>query len=292
MEDYNLVQDFIDEATKSNKKISEVVLEWQAKTLHTTEEKVYEGMLKNYRVMKTSIEEGLKEDLRSVSGLTGGMAYKMKESYKNGNFSGSFMGKLIYSALSVGEVNACMGCIVAAPTAGSCGIIPACLYTMETERNIPEHDVVMALVNASGIGYIIAKNASISGAEGGCQAECGSAAAMIASGMVEILGGTPEQCGDAVAQALKMLMGLVCDPVAGLVEEPCVVRNAGSATIAVTAAELTLAGIKSIIPVDEVISAMDEVGKLLPTSLKETAKGGVATTPTGQRLMEEIFEKK
>ncbi|MFV0520133.1 MAG: L-serine ammonia-lyase, iron-sulfur-dependent, subunit alpha [Lachnospirales bacterium] len=289
MRKFYSLKGIIDYATEHNMKISDVALKFQSEDLDVTEEHIYNDFKNKYNIMKESIKKGLVENSKSVSGLTGGMAYKMYKSYEKGNFSGSFLGKVIYSALSVSEHNACMGCIVAAPTAGSCGIIPACLITLEEERGLSEEETIRALINASAVGYIISRNATVSGAEGGCQAECGSAAAMISSGMVEMLGGTPEQCGFAVAQSLKMLMGLVCDPVAGLVEEPCVVRNAGSATIAVTSAELSLAGIHSIIPVDEVIEAMYQVGKLLPDSLRETAEGGIAITDTGKRLMEEIF---
>ncbi len=289
MRKFCTLKDIIDYATENNMKISEVALKFQAEDLGVDTDYIYDNFKAKYEIMKESIEKGLVENSKSVSGLTGGMAYKMYKSYEKGNFSGSFLGKVIYSALSVSEHNACMGCIVAAPTAGSCGILPACLITLQEDKGFSEEETIMGLINASAVGYIISRNATVSGAEGGCQAECGSASAMIASAMVEMLGGTPEQCGFAVAQSLKMLMGLVCDPVAGLVEEPCVVRNAGSATIAVTSAELSLAGIHSIIPVDEVIEAMYQVGKLLPDSLRETAEGGVATTDTGKRLMEEIF---
>ncbi len=292
MKEFKLLEDIIQKANNENKKISQIVLEAQAKDNDVSEEEIYNSMLNRYIIMKESISKGLQEGTKSVSGLTGGDAYKMQQSVAKGNFSGSFLGKVIYSALAVSEVNACMGCIVAAPTAGSCGILPACLITLQEENNISEEDTVMALINASAVGYIIARNATVSGAEGGCQAETGSAAAMIASGMVEMLGGTPDMSGHAAAQALKMLLGLVCDPVAGLVEEPCVVRNAGASTIAVTATELSLAGIVSIIPVDEVIDAMYAVGNSLPDTLRETAKGGVAITPTGLKLQEEIFGNK
>ncbi|MFV0441172.1 MAG: L-serine ammonia-lyase, iron-sulfur-dependent, subunit alpha [Lachnospirales bacterium] len=291
MRKFSDLKGIIEYACENNLKISEVALKIQSLELGVDEDVIYQDFKHKYDIMKESIENGLVENSKSVSGLTGGMAYKMLQSYKKGNFSGSFLGKVIYSALSVSEHNACMGCIVAAPTAGSCGIIPACLLTLQEEHGVSERDTIMGLINASAVGYIISRNATVSGAEGGCQAECGSASAMIASGMVEMLGGNPNECGHAVSQSLKMLMGLVCDPVAGLVEEPCVVRNAGSATIAVTAAELSLAGIESIIPVDEVIDAMFQVGKLLPDSLKETAEGGVAITDTGKKLTEEIFGK-
>ncbi len=286
---FNTYKEIIDLATKENITISTLTLRETAIHAKMTEEEVYEDMYRKYKVMKAAIEKGLEDDKPSPTGLSGDMAFKMKKSVDKGNFSGRFFGEIIYSALAVSEVNACMGCVVAAPTAGSCGVIPACLYTLQRQHNLTDDEIVRALINASAAGLIIAKNASISGAEGGCQAECGSAAAMIASGMVEAFGGTPEQCGDAVAHALKSLMGLVCDPVAGLVEEPCIVRNVAAATVAVSSAELALAGIKTIIPVDEVIETMGRVGKQLPMELRETARGGLATTPTGLAIQKKFF---
>ena len=182
-----------------------------------------------------------------------------------------------------------MGKIVAAPTAGSCGILPGTILSLLEERELPEDIAVMALFTAGAFGMVIATNASIAGAQGGCQAECGSASAMAAAALVEMAGGTPEMCGHACAIAIKNQLGLVCDPIAGLVEVPCVKRNAGGVACAFTAAELALAGIKSVIPVDEVIDAMREVGDAMPCALKETALGGLAATPTGIRLKHEIF---
>lgn len=289
--DFNTLKEIIDKATEENITISKLTLRETAKAEKITEEEVYNDMLKKYNIMKNAINRGLKDDKPSPSGLSGDMAFKMKKSVEKGNFSGNFMGEIIYSALAVSEVNACMGCVVAAPTAGSCGVIPSCLHTLQRQHNLTDEQIVLALTNASAVGLILAKNASISGAEGGCQAECGSAAAMIASGIVEIFGGTPQQCGDAVAQALKSLMGLVCDPVAGLVEEPCITRNVAAATVAVSSAEMALADIGTIIPVDEVIETMGRVGKQLPMELRETARGGLATTPTGRDIHKKIFGK-
>ena len=182
-----------------------------------------------------------------------------------------------------------MGRIVASPTAGSCGILPAAVLTMQAERNIPEHDCVMSLFTASAVGIVIANNASLAGAEGGCQAECGSASAMAAAALTELAGGTPEMIGNAVAIALKNVLGLVCDPVAGLVEIPCIKRNASGVAGAIVAAELALSGIKSAIPADEVITAMKKVGDMISPALKETAEGGLAATPTGRKLYEKVF---
>ena len=249
------------------------------------EKEVFEKMSAMYQVMREAVHEGCRQDLKSLSGLTGGMAFKMKQYVeRKENFSQNFMGNIIYRALAVAELNAAMGKIVAAPTAGSCGILPACLTSLEDIYHIDREKIIMALLNASAVGDIIAENASISGAYGGCQAECGSASAMAASAMTEAMGGSPAACGHAAALALKSLLGLVCDPVLGLVEEPCIIRNANSASIAVCSAEMSLAGIKSIIPVDQVINAMKEIGEQMSPSLKETAEGGLANTPCARAL--------
>ena len=192
-------------------------------------------------------------------------------------------------ALAANEANAAMGRICAAPTAGSSGVLPGVLFALAEERGLPEEKLALPLVTAGAIGMVIASRASLAGAEGGCQAECGSAAAMAAGAAVDLLGGTPEQIGHAVALSLKNLLGLVCDPVAGLVEVPCVKRNAGAATLALLAADMALAGIQSVIPVDEVIDAMAEVGQAMSPALRETAKGGLAATPTGLACAERIL---
>ena len=232
----------------------------------------------------------MEEDTRSVSGLTGGSAWKMKQQVDAGkNICGSLFGHAMTMALAVSETNACMGKIVAAPTAGSCGILPAVLLSVMEEKNIPEEDVVMSLFTASALGLVIANKASIAGAEGGCQAECGSASAMAAGALVEMCGGTPQMVADACAIAIKNILGLVCDPVAGLVEIPCIKRNAMGTANAFTAAELALAGITSAIPVDEVIWAMKKVGDSMAVTLKETGEGGLAATPTGKALRQQVF---
>jgi L-serine dehydratase len=203
--------------------------------------------------------------------------------------SGEFCATAMAKAIAIAECNASMGRIVAAPTAGSCGILPATILTMEALYHIPEEKLILSLFTAGAIGLVIVREASIAGAEGGCQAECGSAAALAAAAMVELRGGTPSQAANACAIAIKNQLGLVCDPVAGLVEVPCVKRNAGGVMCAIAAADMALAGIKSVIPVDEVISAMREVGEALPATLRETAQGGLAVTPTGLALKQKIF---
>jgi L-serine dehydratase len=197
--------------------------------------------------------------------------------------------KAIAYAIAVGEANAAMGRICAAPTAGSSGVIPGVFFALLEEGILSRADLPRALATAGAIGMVIASRASLSGAEGGCQAECGSAAAMAAGAVTDILGGSPDQTGHAVAICLKNMLGLVCDPVAGLVEVPCVKRNAGAAGQALVAVEMSLSGIESRIPVDEVIDAMDAVGRALPTKLRETAKGGLAVTPTGNKLAQKIL---
>lgn len=287
---YDAVSELVAEAERSGKKISELVLDDQAAVCETSKEKLYKKMFKSFRIMQSSVEDGMEEDTRSVSGLTGGSAWKMKQQVDAGkNICGSLFGHAMTMALAVSETNACMGKIVAAPTAGSCGILPAVLLSVMEEKNIPEEDVVMSLFTASALGLVIANKASIAGAEGGCQAECGSASAMAAGALVEMCGGTPQMVADACAIAIKNILGLVCDPVAGLVEIPCIKRNAMGTANAFTAAELALAGITSAIPVDEVIWTMKKVGDSMAVTLKETGEGGLAATPTGKALRQQVF---
>lgn len=287
---YNTVEELVEAAASSQKKISEIVLEQQATDMESTIEEVYTTMESSFDVMRQSVISGLDETLRSPSGLSGGSAAKLKKAVEEGkNHYGHLLGNAISMALAVTEFNSCMGKIVAAPTAGSCGVIPAALISIMDEYDLPKRDIVMSLFTASAIGMVIAKCASIAGAEGGCQAEVGSASAMAAAALTEIFDGTPQMVSDSCAIALKNTMGLVCDPVAGLVEVPCIKRNAMGVANAFTASELACAGIKSVIPADEVILAMRQVGQLMSTSLKETAEGGLAATPTGCRLCRQIF---
>lgn len=226
---------------------------------------------------------------RSVSGLVGGDGLKMRLYARRGeSIGGEFIDEVIVQALSMAESNACMRRIVAAPTAGSCGVVPAVLLPLCEREKHTQHELLEALYVSAGIGAVIAHRASISGAAGGCQAEIGTASAMAAGALVSLRGGTNEQIGHAVAMALKNLMGLVCDPVAGLVEVPCVKRNVIGAVNAISAADMALAGIESRIPVDEVIDAMGEVGRRMPVEFRETALGGLAATPTGKQIKERM----
>ena len=287
---YDSVAELVNEAEKRGLKLSELVLKSQAQIAEKTEAEMFAQMARSLEVMKESVQEGMSKDKRSASGLTGGDAYKMNEALLGGNtIAGPFFGKAMVKAIAVAQTNACMGRIVASPTAGSCGILPAALLTLQEERNIPDKDLIMALFTASAIGIVIATNASVAGAAGGCQAECGAASAMAAAALVELCGGTPKQAEHACAIALKNILGLACDPVAGLVEIPCIKRNAGGVGNALVAAELALAGVESHIPADEVIVAMKKVGDMMSPTLKETAEGGLAVTPTGKKLCEKVF---
>ena len=236
-------------------------------------------------------DESYREEDRSNSGLTGGDGGRMtRYGRQTGEDSlcGAFFSEVIAGALRMGECNACMKRIVAAPTAGACGVLPAVLLPCRRRYGLSDEALVQALYIASGFGMIIAERACIAGAEGGCQAECGSAAAMAAAAVVEMLGGTPRMAFHGAAMALKNVLGLTCDPVAGLVEIPCIKRNASGAVNALLCADLALAGVESYIPFDEVVDAMYAVGKAMPMSLRETAKGGLAVTPTGLRMRDEI----
>ena len=290
---YQSIQELVSAAEERGLKISELVMLDQAEAMEQTPEEIYERMRRSFEVMRESVAEGQKKDLRSMSGLTGGEGYLMKRYAEstNGGLCGDFLSKAIARALAVAGCNAAMGRIVAAPTAGSCGILPGCLVSLYEDRGIPERDIVMSIFTAGAFGMVIAANSSIAGAQGGCQAECGSAAGMAAASLVEVMGGKPSQCGDACAIAIANQLGLVCDPVAGLVEIPCIKRNVSGLMIAFSSADLALAGVGPKIPVDECVDAMREVGNALPAALKETAGGGLAPTPTGVKLRKQVFGK-
>ena len=289
---YDSIAEIVQEANTRGSSISQVVLEDQAADMGVSKDFILKRMAGALEVMSRAAQTGLKADTRSVSGLTGGDGNRMSVYASQGSaLGGDFCARAIALALAVQEYNASMGKIVAAPTAGSCGILPAGLLTMMEKRGSSEQQAAMALITAGAIGLVIANEATIAGAQGGCQAECGSAAAMTAAALVELAGGSNDMVAQAAAIALKNQMGLVCDPVAGLVEVPCVKRNAGGVMCAICAADMALAGVTSVIPVDEVIGAMREVGEALPAALKETSLGGLAVTPTGIAIKEKIFGK-
>ncbi|MBR6615153.1 MAG: L-serine ammonia-lyase, iron-sulfur-dependent, subunit alpha, partial [Lachnospiraceae bacterium] len=256
---------------KENKKISEAMFEREVTHLEADPERTMEKMRKAYSIMKGSVKKPMEEDIISMGGMIGGESKKLHTLRNEGkNLCGSLVSKAIAYAMGVLEVNASMGLIVAAPTAGSSGVIPGVLCSVQEEYGFSDEEIVQALFNAGGIGYLITRNATTAGAEGGCQAEVGSASAMAASAVVELFGGTPRQCMDAASLAIVNILGLVCDPIGGLVENPCQNRNAMGASNALVAAELVLAGIKSITPIDETIEVMYAVGKSIPSELRET----------------------
>lgn len=289
MFEYKSISELVNAASSAERTISEVVLADQAEQLCISPDALFERMDARLSVMEDSVKAGMNPALRSTSGLTGGDASRMWDHAASGGICGGFTNRAMARALAVSENNAAMGKIVAAPTAGSCGILPGAVVSMLDEGRCSREAAVMALFTAGAFGMVIAQNASIAGAEGGCQAECGSAAAMAAAALVELMGGTPQQCAHACAMAIKNQLGLVCDPVAGLVEIPCIKRNVSGVAIAFSSAEMALAGIESKIPADECIGAMREVGCSIPTALRETAKGGLAATPTGERLRGQVF---
>ncbi|MEW6064270.1 MAG: L-serine ammonia-lyase, iron-sulfur-dependent, subunit alpha [Bacillota bacterium] len=289
---YRTVAELVALAREHGKTIGEVVLEQEVQTTGRAREEIFSHMEKSLLVMEQAVEKGINEAVLSRSGLTGGDALRLKEYAKSGKSlcQGVVLDAVNY-ALATSEVNASMGLIVATPTAGSSGVLPGCLLAAGRHLENSRQQMVSALFNAGGIGYVIANNATISGAAGGCQAEIGAAAAMAASAVVELAGGSPEQSAHAAAIALKNLLGLVCDPVAGLVEVPCVKRNSMGAAASIVAADMALAGITSVIPCDEVIEAMYKIGTMLPSCLRETSLAGLATTPTGQELNRKINNK-
>lgn len=273
--------------------IAELMIAEQAKETDETPEKIVQQMTEYYRVMKDAVVKGLETEITSRSGLVGGDGRKMNEYVAVSEPSvGEWSGKAMAYSLSVSEVNASMGRIVATPTAGSCGIIPGVFVSSQERFGWDDEVLVNGLFCAGAIGYVIANNSFISGAEGGCQAEVGSAIGMAAGAMVELRGGTPEQVVHAVGLALKNTLGLICDPVAGLVEIPCIVRNGLGAVNALAAADMALAGVRSVIPSDEVIGVMLEIGTQMPSEHRETALGGLAQTPTGRKLTEQIKNAK
>ncbi|MED1202113.1 L-serine ammonia-lyase, iron-sulfur-dependent, subunit alpha [Heyndrickxia acidicola] len=283
------VAELIALAESQNKKISDIMIEQEVEFTGKTKEEILSRMDENLRVMEEAVEKGL-QGVRSHSGLTGGDAVLMQRYIEKGNFlSGETILDAVSKAVATNEVNAAMGTICATPTAGSAGVVPGTLFAVKKKLNPTREQMIHFLFTSGAFGFVVANNASISGAAGGCQAEVGSAAGMAAAAIVEMAGGTPSQCAEAMAITLKNMLGLVCDPVAGLVEVPCVKRNAMGAANAMVAADMALAGITSRIPCDEVIDAMFKIGQSMPSALRETAQGGLADTPTGRRLEAKIF---
>ena len=282
------MKEIFERSARENIPFWEIVLQYDMEERQVSRQASMAKMLSTWQAIQDAADSYTGTQ-RSVSGLVGGDGLKMRLYARRGeSIGGEFMDEVIVQAISMAESNACMRRIVAAPTAGSCGVVPAVLLPLCEREHYTQHELLEALYVASGIGAVIAYRASISGAAGGCQAEIGTASAMAAGALVSLRGGTNEQIGHAVAMALKNLMGLVCDPVAGLVEVPCVKRNVIGAVNAISAADMALAGIESRIPVDEVIDVMGEVGRRMPVEFRETALGGLAATPTGKAVKERM----
>lgn len=269
--------------------VFEVMIALEMETTRMPRTEILKKMEQQLTVMENAVEKGV-NGVSSATGLTGGDATKLKEYIEKGNFlSGETILTAVRNAVATNEVNAAMGLVCATPTAGSAGVVPGVLFAAKERLNMDREAMVRFLFTAGAFGLVIANNASISGAEGGCQAEIGSASAIASAALVDASGGTPEMCSAAIAMTLKNMMGLICDPVAGLVEVPCVKRNALGAAQAMISADMALAGITSVIPTDEVIAAMYKVGRQMPSIFKETAEGGLADTPTGREIKMRIF---
>lgn len=289
---YRSLAEAIRDAEARNMTLSALALEVEARDQGRPVSEIRDALRRALVVMREAVDRGLVGDLRSTSGLVGGDAAKMRTG-PDGPLAGTPFRDILARALAVQEVNAAMGVIVAAPTAGGAGVLPAVLTGIAAARNFDDEKLVDALATAGLIGAVVAERASLSGAEGGCQAETGAAAGMAAGAATEMLGGSPRQVGHATALAQQGTLGLVCDPLGGLVELPCVFRNATGAAIAMAAIEMAMAGIEFAIPVDEVIDTMGEIGKDMDVRYRETAGGGLAATPTGRRLAKErLYELK
>ncbi|WP_148359474.1 L-serine ammonia-lyase, iron-sulfur-dependent, subunit alpha [Peribacillus simplex] len=283
------VAELVELAESKQVKIAEIMILQEMEFSSLSREQIIEKMDRNLTVMEQAVERGLK-GVQSVTGLTGGDAVLLQNYIKTGKaLAGNLLLDAVSKAVATNEVNAAMGMICATPTAGSAGVVPGTLFAIKEKLNPTRAEMIDFLFTSAAFGFVVANNASISGAAGGCQAEVGSASGMAAAAIVELAGGTPSQAAEAMAITLKNMLGLVCDPVAGLVEVPCVKRNAMGASNAITAADMALAGITSRIPCDEVIDAMYKIGLTMPVALRETAEGGLAATPTGRKLAAEIF---
>lgn len=289
---YRSVADAIRDAEARGTTLAAVALEAESRDQGRPVEEIRDALRRALAVMREAVERGLVGDLKSSSGLVGGDAAKLRTG-PDGPLAGTPFRDILARALAVQEVNAAMGVIVAAPTAGGAGVLPAVLTGLAAARGIDDERLVDALATAGLIGAVVADRASLSGAEGGCQAETGAAAGMAAGAATEMLGGTPRQVGHATALAQQGTLGLVCDPLGGLVELPCVFRNATGAAIALAAIEMAMAGVEFAIPADEVIDTMGEIGAEMDVRYRETAGGGLAATPTGRRLARErLYELK
>ena len=283
-------QELLNICEENKRTIYDVCLEREVEISGLSKEEIQEKMAHSLEIMKNAAKKALVEDIKSMGGLIGGEAKKLTKGREDRKpVCGELMSKAMSYAMGTLEVNASMGLVVAAPTAGSCGILPGALVAMAEEFGLDDETLLKGLFTASAIGVIITRNATVAGAEGGCQAETGAAAAMASAAVVEMMGGSPRQALDSAAICLKNIMGLVCDPIAGLVEAPCQKRNALGVANALISAEMVLCNVPSLIPFDEAVEAMYKVGRSLPFELRETALGGVAATPTGCNMCKKIF---
>lgn len=285
--DFTNAQELILKSKELNMPISEIMLNREMEIFATSKDEIMSKLAHSYNIMKKSVNRPLEERVTTMGNLIGGEAQLMMK--YNSPISGSFFKKVIAYSMAVLEQNCSMGIIVAAPTAGSSGVIPGTFLAVQEEYNFNDEVMIEGLLTAGAVGYIVTRNATVSGAEGGCQAEVGSASAMAAAALVHMFGGNVDQLFDAAATSIANILGLVCDPIAGLVESPCQRRNAMGATNAIISADIALSGAKGLIPFDEIISAMYSVGKALPFELRESALGGVAGTKTGCDLSCKIF---
>jgi L-serine dehydratase len=289
--DFKNAKELLQVCSENKMKISEVMQKRECDLMDTTQDAIMDRMTEVYRIMKDSAKQAAEKPMKTMGGIIGGESRRLLQLAESGKslFPGIMARAAAYS-MGVLEVNASMGLIVAAPTAGSSGVVPGVFLAYQEENHATDEEMVQALFNAGAIGYLAMRNATVAGAVGGCQAEIGIAAAMAASAVVELRGGTPEQCEDAASTVLMNMLGLVCDPVAGLVEYPCQNRNASGAANALVAAEIALAGNKQLIPLDQMIEAMYSVGRRLPAALRETALGGCAITAAGQECAQCVFK--
>lgn len=289
---FQSIKELTELANQQNKKIAQIMIEQEIRVSGRSQTEIMEQMELNLQTMEAAVAKGIL-GVKSYSGLTGYDAVKLNEYLqKQSPLTDQTFVKALCYAVATNEVNAAMGLICATPTAGSAGVVPGVLLAMSEKLQTNREEMIEFLFTSAAFGFVVANNAFISGAEGGCQAEIGSASGMAAAALVELAGGTPEQSSHAFSLALKNMIGLACDPVAGLVEIPCITRNASGTANAIAAAEMALAGVESIIPADEVIEAMYEVGRNMPSDIRETGIGGLAGTKTGKEIAFKLFGQK
>lgn len=283
--DFKNAQELLDLCEKESCSVSSIMKKRECILGETTEEEIYNKMEHSLKIMRESVSVPVKSPKKSIGGLIGGEAQLLERHRLSGkSIAGPVLSKAITYSMAVLETNTTMGLIVAAPTAGSSGVLPGLLLALQEEYALKDREIVDALFNASAIGYLAMRNATVAGAVGGCQAEVGVASAMAASAAVELMGGSPDQCLHAATSVLMNFLGLVCDPIGGLVECPCQGRNAAGVSVALTAAEISLSGIRQLIPFDEMLQTMYQVGRQIPPGLRETALDGCAATPAGKKL--------